>query len=196
MVGLLFVLAIKSFGKMSLVPLFEYSPLKTHIIWNKIWQTLPPSTFGALNGLAQVNSFPFSLCDERLAEPIFPSSLSRPSSRTSRSQAWTFGPFITKTLVSISIKEQYLDGNLIWLCQCGFLHAHKLATRSSTSVARAQPKPFLIQFLSAEYPPLDPFSIRPGCTRRRSFGQLVLKIKGRQIAKYFAEDLLSGLLSH
>ncbi|WAR61768.1 hypothetical protein PtB15_12B458 [Puccinia triticina] len=78
MIGLIVVLAIKSFGKMSLVCLT--------LLVNSAAPSA--STFGALNGLAQS-------CSEL---------------------ARTFAPFITGALFSISIKEHYLDGNLIWLC--------------------------------------------------------------------------------
>ncbi|KAA1092608.1 hypothetical protein PGT21_008418 [Puccinia graminis f. sp. tritici] len=78
MVGLIFVLAIKSFGKMSIVCLT--------LLVNSAAPSA--STFGALNGLAQS-------CSEL---------------------ARTFAPFITGAIFSISIKQQYLNGNLIWLC--------------------------------------------------------------------------------
>ncbi|KAI9611350.1 hypothetical protein KEM48_004500 [Puccinia striiformis f. sp. tritici PST-130] len=78
MIGLIFVLAVKSFGKMSIVCIT--------LLVNSAAPSA--STFGALNGLAQS-------CSEL---------------------ARTFAPFITGAIFSISIKEHYLNGNLIWLC--------------------------------------------------------------------------------
>ncbi|KAA1100759.1 hypothetical protein PGTUg99_024702 [Puccinia graminis f. sp. tritici] len=76
-VGLIFVLAIKSSGKMLIVCLTLLVNSATPLT----------STFGSLNGLAQSCS-----------EPVR-----------------TFAPFITGTIFSSSIKQQYLRGNLTWL---------------------------------------------------------------------------------
>ncbi|KAH9445683.1 hypothetical protein Pst134EB_023518 [Puccinia striiformis f. sp. tritici] len=110
MIGLIFVLAVKSFGKMSIgesswhagqMMLAYLNPCHVVSIIAFVWEHLQvcitllvnsaapsASTFGALNGLAQS-------CSEL---------------------ARTFAPFITGAIFSISIKEHYLNGNLIWLC--------------------------------------------------------------------------------